>query len=320
VTRDVSVIGPLNIDLLIRGHGPASWEVLPAWDGPADMEMTAAGSVGYTVGDLAKLGLDVLVSSNVPEDPLGLFIIDFLERTGVDVSGIRKISGTQAGIGVYMLLFGSRKRPLVYRMPTHPAWSSEMPDEVIKDLLDTRMLHCGGLLHFKDMWHGLTVELFREAKSCGIHTYLDPQFPLFAYEPPWMRAIADILPHVDTLFCDEIEARSLTGMEELHECAQYLLDAGPETVIIKQGAAGAGIFRSGYSLHQDAVVLGELVDSIGAGDAFDAGYLFTTLMDWPFEKRLKFACVAAGFTVTGSGGTETFPSLERITRELERLG
>ena len=42
--HDVSVVGPLNIDLLIRGEGPSNWEAIPMWDGPADMEMTAAGS------------------------------------------------------------------------------------------------------------------------------------------------------------------------------------------------------------------------------------------------------------------------------------
>ena len=46
MTRDVSVVGPLNIDLLVRGDGPLNWEAVPTWDGPADMELAAAGSVG----------------------------------------------------------------------------------------------------------------------------------------------------------------------------------------------------------------------------------------------------------------------------------
>lgn len=67
MTRDVTVIGPLNIDLLIVGEGPKNWQEIPYWDGPADMEMTAAGSIGYNVSNLAKLGLDVMVSSCVSE-------------------------------------------------------------------------------------------------------------------------------------------------------------------------------------------------------------------------------------------------------------
>ncbi|MBN1265593.1 MAG: sugar kinase [Anaerolineales bacterium] len=312
MTRDISVLGPLNIDLLIVGEGPKELSDLPSWDGPAEMTMTAAGSVGYTVGDLAKLGLGVRVVSNVPDDPLGLFIIDSLKRDGVDISGIQKIPDTEAGIGVYMLLFGSRKRPLVYRLPTHSAWPEEYSETAVNKLLDARILHCGGLLHFKDLWCGVTTEIFREAKNRGITTTLDPQFPLFIMEPPWMRAMGDILPYVDILFCDETEARNITDRESLPECAEMLLDSGPGTVIIKQGAEGAGIYMNGQGYFQKAVHLGDLVDSIGAGDAFDAGFLYATLQDWPLEKRLLFSCVAAGFTVTGVGGTDTFPTIEEI--------
>ena len=84
MTRDVTVIGPLNIDLLIVGEGPTSWEDIPAWDGPADMEMTAAGSVGYNVSDLAKLGMDVQICSCVSDDALGAFIIESLRRVDAE--------------------------------------------------------------------------------------------------------------------------------------------------------------------------------------------------------------------------------------------
>src|SRR5579885_659506 len=120
--RDVSVVGPLNIDLLIKGDGPPNWEAIPTWDGTAQMDMTAAGSVGYTVQNLARLGLDVRVSSCLPDDPLGLFVEGALRRAGVDTGSVQRIANTLGGIGVYMLLFGSHKRPLIYRLPTHPLW------------------------------------------------------------------------------------------------------------------------------------------------------------------------------------------------------
>jgi sugar/nucleoside kinase (ribokinase family) len=317
MTRDITVIGPLNIDLLIVGDGPDDWSTLPHWDGPADMEMTAAGSVGYNVGDLAKLGLDVLVSSCVPDDPLGAFIVDALKRDGVDTGGVQMVPDTLAGIGVYMLLFGSRKRPLIYRLPTHEPWPQHYTPAAIGDLLDARILHCGGYLHFKDVWRGITVDLFKEAKNRGLTTSLDPQFPLFAMEPPWMTPIEDLLQHVDILFCDETEARKMTALESLPECANRLLESGPELVIIKQGAEGAALYQPGWQHHQDAIKLGELVDSIGAGDAFDASFLFATLQDWPLEKRVLFACIAAGHTVTGVGGTHTFPTRAQIEKLME---
>lgn len=317
--RDISVIGPLNIDLLIVGDGPADWAALPSWDGPANMQMTAAGSVGYNVSDLAKLGLEVMVSSCVPDDPLGAFVYDSLRRDGVDMSAVRMAPDTLAGIGVYMLLFGSRKRPLIYRLPTHEPWPQSYSPEAIDHLLDARLLHNGGFLHFKNVWHGVTVDIFAEAKARGLVTSMDPQFPLFTLQPPWMAPIEDILNFVDILFCDETEARMLTAEQELGACAGVLLDAGPQLVIIKQGAEGSTIYKRGWQHHQKAAKLGELVDSIGAGDAFDASFLYATLQDWPLEERMLFSSVAAGYTVTGIGGTITFPKLDTILSTMKHF-
>lgn len=311
---DLSVVGPLNIDLLIVGEGPTDWAALPTWDGPAQMEMVAAGSVGYLVRDLAKLGLKVRVSSCVPDDALGTFIVDALQRDGVDTCGVHLVPGTVCGIGVYMLLFGSRKRPLIYRLPTHEPWPQRYTEKEESSLLDARLLHNGGYLHFQTAWHGATVELYRKAHQRGLFTSMDPQFPLAPLAPPWLQAMEDVLPYLHLLLCDETEARHLADEEDLAHCAQILLEAGPETVVIKQGAEGATVFQRGWAYHQPAVHLGEVVDTIGAGDAFDAGFLYGTLQGWPLEECALFATVAAAFTVTGVGGSSTFPSYEEIRR------
>ncbi len=316
MARDVSVVGPLNIDLLMTGDGPPDWESIPTWDGPANMEMTAAGSVGYTVRNLAQLGLNVAVSSCVSDDGLGAFIIESLRSDSVDVSLVQKVEDSLCGIGVYVLMFGSRKRPLAYRLPTHPLWPlTFMPDD-FEDLLDARLLHNGGYLHFNEAWHGSLVELYQEAKQRGLVTTLDPQFPLFAMQSPWLPALEDLLPYVDILFCDETEARNITAVSDLNEAAHTLLDFVPGTVVIKQGAEGSSVYRGGWEYHQPAIVLGELVDSIGAGDAYDAGFILGTLEDWPLERCALFATIAAAFTVTGVGGSQTMPSRDQIEHEL----
>jgi sugar/nucleoside kinase (ribokinase family) len=318
MTRDITVVGPLNIDLLIVGEGPDKLDTLPTWDGPADMEMTAAGSVGYNASDLAKLGLDVMVCSCVPDDPLGSFIIEALSRDGVDTSEIQVVANSLTGIGVYMLLFGNRKRPLIYRLPNHKPWPQSFTPDKINKLLNSKMLHCGGYLHFKDVWHGVTIEIFQEAQKRGLITALDPQFPLFTMEAPWLIQMKDIIQYVDILFCDETEARKMTALENLDDCAQKLLSAGPEVVIVKQGANGATVYKQGWKYHQPSIKPEKLVDSIGAGDAFDAGFLFATLQDWPLEKRTLFASIAAGYTISGVGGSNSFPTRNLIEKKMEK--
>lgn len=312
MSHDIYVIGPLNIDLLIVGDGPPDWSTLQTWDGPAEMQMTAAGSVGYTASNLAKLDLDVRVSSCVPDDPLGAFICDSLARDGVEVEDIELVPDTEAGIGVYMLLFGNRKRPLIYRLPSHSPWPQSYTQEKIDHLLNARLLHNGGYLHFKNIWHGPTLDIFRKAKKRGLKTSMDPQFPLFKMEIPWVKPLEDILEFVDILFCDEKEAKKLTHKQDLNDCANALLEYGPEMLIIKQGAEGSTLYKKDMQLNQQAITLGELVDSIGAGDAFDASFLYATLQNWPLEKRMLFSSIAAGYTVTGVGGSKTFPKIDKI--------
>ena len=226
----------------------------------------------------------------------------------------------QAGIGVYALLFGSRKRPLIYRLPTHDPWPAAFSPAEIDELLAARLLFCGGYLHFKGMWHGLTVELFQEAKRRGLTTALDPQFPLINLETHWIAAMQDLLPFIDLLLCDEHEARRSTGADDLDEAAGIFLQHGPLTVVIKQGALGAAVYQAGRRFHQNAFHLGEVVDTIGAGDAFDAGFIAGLLNGWPLERCALFASAAAGKTVTGVGGSQTMPTaaqVETIIREMK---
>jgi sugar/nucleoside kinase (ribokinase family) len=314
--RDVTVIGPVNIDLLMVGEGPVDLAELPTWDGPAHMEIAAAGAVGYLTRDLAKLGLDVLVSSCVPDDPLGAYLIEALAHDGADVSAMRRAPGTLVGIAAFVLLFGSRKRPLVHRAPNHDPWPQDWSEAEIERLLDARHLHVGGYLHFSAVWHGVTGRVLRQAKERGLTTSLDPQFPLEPLAPPWMAVLDDLLPYVDTLLCDETEARRLTGCDELEACAARLRAAGPQVVVVKQGAEGATAYADEGAVQQPAVVLGEVVDSIGAGDAFDAGFIYATLQGWPLARCLRLAATAAGFTVTGVGGSSTFPGLAKLQQAL----
>ena len=318
MAHDVSVIGALNIDLIIKGENPPNWEALSAWDGGAQIDMTPAGSVGYTAQNLARLGLSVCVSSCLPDDPFGQYLEDTLRGFGVDTELVQRIPGTFGGVGVYLLMFGSRKRPLFYRVPSHPLWRTEHSAEEVNHLLDARALHCGGYLHYEAAWHGATRDLFREAKARGLITSLDSQCPLFDMPVPWMTALTDVLPYLDFLFCDGDEACKLTAVTDFGVAAQCLLDAGAATVIIKHGADGSTVYRKGWQYQQAAESFGEVEDTVGAGDAYAAAFLYGVLQGWSLEEFAFCASVAAGFSVTGVGGVEAVLDLPLVLAEMEK--
>jgi len=312
VPRDVSVVGPLNVDLLIVGDAPSSLEELTRWEGPADIQMTAAGSVGYLAQDLARLGLDAGLVSCLPDDQLGAFQLDTLRCAGVHVERVRLVPDTTGTIVAYVLLFGSRKRPLAYRLGTHDPWPLTFDNADLDYLLDARLLHCGGYLHFDSVYHGATTDLLRRARARGLITSIDTQFPAKPLARPWITVMIDILPYVDVLFVDEREAHSLTDREDLGEAAAVLRDAGPATVVVKQGSEGAQVFSPEGAIYQAAVAVAPLVDSIGAGDAFDAAFLLGLLEGWPLERIALFAAVTAGFSVGGVGGSAATPTRAQV--------
>ncbi len=316
MAHDVSLLGPLNIDLLIVGEGPQTLSNATEWDGPATVKLTSAGAIGYTAEDLGRMGLAVRVTSILPEDSMGRIVRDVLMQAGVTTDGIKAAPGESTGIGAYVLLFGSRKRPLAYQMPTHQFFPTSFDGTEVEALLDARVLHCGGYLHHEAAWHGQIAEIFGEARHRGIETVLDPQFPLVPMDGPWISAMEDLLPQVQYLLLDENEARSTTGEQQLSRAARRLLEAGTGTVVVKCGADGAYLFTTGAESHQQAWAPGPVQDTIGAGDAFDAGFILGICQGWEAQACLKAGVVVAGYSVTGTGGSEAIPNVTTILGHL----
>jgi sugar/nucleoside kinase (ribokinase family) len=220
---DVVAVGTLNVDLIILGEAPRNLEALQQWMSPARVELTAAGSVGYCAKDLSRLGLRVSLLSSVADDVLGHWILQELSKEGVDTQAITLEKGAASGIGIYMLLFGSRKRPLTGRLATHSPWPAELSPLAEERLRRARLLHCGGYLHYPQMWGAPTEKLYRLAKKAGLMTSVDTQFPLAPVKGTWMSCFSNLLRDVDILFTDELEAGSITGTDNLPRAAKKLL-------------------------------------------------------------------------------------------------
>ncbi|HWQ45237.1 MAG TPA: carbohydrate kinase family protein [Longilinea sp.] len=321
MNRDVIVIGPLNIDLLLNGSAPTNLEELQSWSGPSTVTLCAAGSAGYIAQDLAKFGLSTAVVSTIADDPFGDSLLRILAEGGLDISGVNRQADTETAIGIYMLLFGSKKRPLTYRMPTHDPWPRHFSEDHIRLMQSARHIHCAGYLHFPDMYSGEMAEIFHQAKTRGQTTSLDPQFPLLPITGSWMEPIREILVNTDILMVDETEARQITGEEDLSLAGKRLLSAGAGVVAVKQGAGGSLFFTPGSNFFQPPVKVpdNEIVESIGAGDAYDTGLIYGFLKGWDWPLCLRFATAAAASTLRGSGGTLSLASADVIETQARTM-
>jgi sugar/nucleoside kinase (ribokinase family) len=316
---DVGLIGPLNVDLLITGQAPVDMDELTRWAGPSNVTLCSAGSAGYIAQDLARFGLKTSLVSTLADDPFGDAILRILRECGLNTRYITRQPDTLSGIGIYMLLFGSKKRPLTYRMPTHLPWPKPFSNRQKEFLLEShRHIHCAGYLHFPDMWNNEMASLFQEAKSKGLSTSLDPQFVLFPVSTPWLDPLKELLQYTDWLLLDEDEARQITREKDLEKAIAIFQSLGPKITVIKRGAQGSTLIQQKklYELPAVKVPESEIVDAIGAGDAFDAGIIYGLLKEWPVEKCQKFATLAAASTLKGSGGTASLSTVEALRNQV----
>lgn len=298
----VMVIGPVNVDLFMRGSAPLDAAVLNSWVGPSDVDLLVAGSVGYTVQALERLGMDVELCTTFGQDAFGVYLKGSLERMGVGTS-LSRVTPGETAIAIYVLLFGGSKRPMTYRLPSFEPWPDPIP---IGDVAGFSLVHCGGLLHFPDMWHRSLAATFERARSAGVLTALDPQFPLTDLPSPWLPHIEDVLPHVDVLLCDEGESQSIFGAPNPESALQEAMRFGPKVAVVKLGKRGALIGDGHTVIHQPAVPLPEELvrESVGAGDAFDAGFLAAMLRAATPAEAGRFATAVAAVTLRGRGGAE----------------
>jgi len=315
---DVFALGTLNVDIIIIGDAPRNIKQLNQWVSPSQVEITPAGSVGYAAMDLARLGLKVSLFSSLAQDALGGLILTNMKTEGIDTQAVFMEKDAASGIGIYMLLFGNRKRPLTGRLATHAPWPKKLTPLAEKKLENAKMLHCGGYLHYPDRWGRPTEEIFKQAKMHGLITSLDPQFPFGPAEKPWLKHFGDLLKYVDIIFTDELEAKAITGAANLENAAQRLLFEGPEMVVVKQGAKGALLATREETIHQPAIKVAEITDSIGAGDAFDAGVIYGVLKGLGLKDTAQFASAVAALTLKGMGGAQSAPSLSQVKTFLKR--
>jgi ribokinase len=319
MSLDVVTLGPLNVDLLITGNAPTDLIELNQWMGPSQVNLMVAGSNGYATLALAKLGLKTGVVATLADDAFGDMVLQSVRQAGVEASRVRRQTNTLSGMAIYILLFGSKKRPLTYRLPTHDPWPRRLSQADREYLLSGRHIHCGGYLHFPEMWNDDLAEVFRLAHERGISTSLDPQGLLQPYEGSWLEPIRAALRYTDLLLLDAQEARCIAQHDDISAAALALKECGPRLVAIKDGVAGSLICRADRMFRQPAIDVPEheIVETVGAGDTFDAGMIAAYLAGWPIERCTQFAALAAASSMRGSGGVEGLTSWEELERALE---
>lgn len=296
----VLVVGDANVDLVLTG------DVVPRFGQVEQMleaaDLVLGGSAAIVACGLARLGVPTTLVATVGDDVYGEVVRSRLQECGVRTGAVRTVRGAATGISVVLSQPGDRA------ILTHQgAMTCLEPDEVRAAARDTAWVHLASPFLLPDLSAALPGVL--RSLPAEVGTSLDPN-----WDPTgsW-TAVATLIGMIDVLLPNQAEASALAAVLRPGRAdpARALAEIGPR-VVVKKGAEGA-VSVTAETIVQVPSDPVEVVDTTGAGDSFDAGYLAALAHAVPDEaQRLRWACAAGARSTRALGGTAAQARLDEI--------
>ena len=301
---DILVAGEINPDLILTG------DVIPAFGQVEKLVDSATLTVGsssviFACG-AARLGLRVAFIGVCGNDIFGRFMLDEMVRRGVDVSPVIVREDGKTGLSL-ILNRGADRAILTHSGLMAALQASDIPDPLLQK---ARHLHVASYFLQTNLQPELP-DLFRRARALGLTTSLDTN-----YDPSerWI-GFDELLAVTNVFLPNEKEALSLLRELDVNVAGEKL-GSQVETLTIKLGVEGAlGIYR-GEKVRVQSIPV-NVIDTVGAGDSFDAGFLHGYLHKWSLEKSLQLACVCGALSTQRAGGTDGQPTLDEALKFLK---
>lgn len=267
-----------------------------------ELTLAVSGAAGTAAIAAAKMGLHTLAVGGVGNDLMGDWVLQRLRHFGVDTSTMQQIEGAKTSSSIVTTRADGTRPALHMKGATGDFY---VDDEMMKQVIDARVVHIGGIGLMDRMDKGRNAELMKRAKAHGATTTLD----IFAGSPDDLPAVAQVLPHIDYFIPSVEEAQALTGLTDMKDMARQFIDIGARCCIFTLGADGA------YYHHSDGTVFKVPAFEIavkctcGCGDAFNAGFAVGLCHGFDPETAVRFAQATSALNATGLGsqaGVESF--------------
>jgi sugar/nucleoside kinase (ribokinase family) len=305
-TLDLLILGDANPDLVLTGDVEPSFGQTERLVDAA--RLTIGGSGAIVATGASRLGLRVGFCGVVGDDPFGRFLRDELERHDVDVGGLVVDPDRPTGVTVVLA------RPNDRAILTHAGTIADLRT----DLIDPARLELARHVHVSSFFlqKSLAPELpalFGRARAGGATTSIDPN-----WDPSerWDGGLRDLLGHTDVFLPNAAEATRIAHVAELDDAVLVLAERAG-VVVTKDGADGALAAHGERLVHAAAPTI-DALDTTGAGDAFDAGYLASMLAGDPLERSLAIANACGALSTRAVGGVDAQPTMDEVLTLLSR--
>lgn len=272
-------------------------KLIPSFD------LKMGGSSCIFACQTAKLGLETLGIGMVGRDAFGQVVLDELRASGVDTTQIEQNDRVKTGVGI-ALKKDSDRAILTYSGTI----GAVRPDMITDQLLaSARHLHIGSY-YLLDGIKDSMPDLLCRAKALGLTISLDTNWdPKEEWHLP-----NELLQYVDVFLPNENEVMLCSGKPHFDEACAYFARIVP-VIAVKQGSKGGTVIsaRKSMTLSPEQV---PVIDTVGAGDSFDGGFLFGFLNGWSMEQCLRAGLYCGSMNTTCVGGTDGQTNLENLKK------
>jgi sugar/nucleoside kinase (ribokinase family) len=301
----VVIIGELNVDLIMSGC--SRWPVPGAEVNVDGCTMTLGSSSAICAVGLARLGRPVSFVGLVGCDRWGDYCVDVLREAGVDVRHVARDPTVPTGVTVS--LSSPDGRGLVtFPGATAALTPSRLPDHLFAG---RRHLHVSSFFlqgGMRGSWRSIVERARIDRWTVSLDSGCDP-------DDAWCDDVRDLVRLVDVFLPNDVELAGVTGCYDPVR-ALASLENGHTRTIVKLGAAGCMTLVDGRPVLVAPPPV-NAVDTTGAGDSFNAGFLHAWLDHRPLEACLRSGVACGALSTRAPGGTTAQPAAEELAHRLQ---
>jgi sugar/nucleoside kinase (ribokinase family) len=271
-----------------------------------------SGAPAIFIDAAACLGLKSGFIGVVGDDGFGDLLLNRLRKSGVDTEHVRVAKGFTTGTA-FVMYYSSGERKFIFHL-RHSAAGQLASDDVCHDYVSkAKVLHVmGSSLSINENVQKACYKAVEIAQDTGATVTFDPNLRPELLDVETIRRICKpVLSVSQIVFPSRDEAAAFTGKKDPIKAAHELQKMGPQTVVIKMGATGALAVTEKETIFEPAFQVKE-VDPTGAGDVYDAAFLYGVFRKLPLEKTLEFAGAAGAIKVTRFGPMSGPSSLQEV--------
>ncbi len=301
---DVFAYGDVNADIILPGVSrlpePGSEVIIP------EMPTFVGGGAALFAMGAGKLGLKTVFQGEIGEDCYGTMIRETFQKTGVDDALLRTVPGAKTGISLSFT--DEHERAFLTFSGTNASVSIERLD--LERVGQSRHVHVTG--YDGPVNHDAYLSVLKELKE---KTDTTVSFDVgWDVRGVWTRRIYELFPYIDVLFMNETEALHYSGKDSAMAAAMDFA-AYVKTAVIKCGRKGSMAMRGSHCCSAGAYTV-QAVDTTGAGDSFNAGFVYGFVKGMPTSDCLHVGNACGAMSVTAYGGNTGFPTEEGLRKFL----